>query len=80
MSLDDHSDAMASFSFSLGICPFPYGLTFADTGVEHNRLAGVRISPLALGKGYNGFRDRIFTIGTFYNFDSRLFFHVPGIF
>lgn len=52
---------------------FLYGLTFTETGIDHNRLAGLRVSPLVLGNGYNGYRDRLFTLGAFYNFDSGLF-------
>ncbi len=52
---------------------FIYGLRFTDSGVEHNRFAAFRLSPLAIGNDYNGYRDRIFTMGVMYNFDSGLF-------
>ena len=52
---------------------FLYGLDFRGGTPVHNRLLGLRLSPLAIGNGYNGYRDRIFTVGMFYNFDSTKF-------
>lgn len=52
---------------------FIYGLDFSGAEVVHNRIAGIRLSPLVIGNGYNGYRDRIFTMGAFYNFDSGMF-------
>ena len=52
---------------------FLYGLNFNSGNIEHNRMLGARVSPLAIGNGYNGYRDRIFTVGAFYNFDSSEF-------
>ena len=52
---------------------FLYGLDFSGNAVEHNRLLGLRLSPLVIGNGYNGHRDRIFTVGAFYNLDSSKF-------
>ncbi len=52
---------------------FLYGLRFNTGVIQHNRMLGVRLSPLAIGNGYNGYRDRIFTVGSFYNLDSKAF-------
>ena len=52
---------------------FLYGLDFSAAELQHNRIVCLRLSPLAIGNGYNGYRDRIFNIGALYNFDSRMF-------
>jgi len=49
---------------------FLYGLDFSTESLVHNRCLSLRISPLVVGTPYTGTRDRMFTVGALWNFDS----------